>query len=74
MAKICKSRKSTHQIMNNGGFGLLTITRNNTTISIPEEWLFEDGRIKKYAQAKIESMFKKAEAFNSMSLEEVCEG
>ena len=63
---ICKSRKSTHQIMSNGGFGLLTISRGNTTISIPEEWLFEDGRIKKYAQAKIESMFKKAEAFNSL--------
>ena len=69
---MCKSRKSTHQIMSNGGFGLLTITRGNATISIPEEWLFEDGRIKKYAQAKIESMFKKAEAFNSLeSLEEV---
>ena len=70
---ICKSRKSTHQIMSNGGFGLLTISRGNTTIAIPEEWLFEDGRIKKYAQAKIESMFKKAEAFNSLSESETSE-
>jgi hypothetical protein len=70
---ICKSRKSTHQIMSNGGFGLLTITRNGTTIAVPEEWLFEDGRIKKYAQAKIESMFKKAEAFNSLSGSEISE-
>lgn len=52
MSKICKSRKSTHQIMNNGGFGLLTITRNNTTISIPEDWLFEDGRIKNMLKLK----------------------
>lgn len=63
--KVCKSRKSTHSIMAHGGtFGLLSITRNNVTIQIPEEWLFEDGRIKKYAQKRIDSMFKKAIAFN----------
>lgn len=63
--KINKSRKSTHSIMAHGGFGMLTITKNNTTIQIPEEWLFNDGRIKKYAIGKVEQMFRKAEAFNS---------
>lgn len=71
MSKICQSRKSTHSIMNHGGFGLLTITRDGVTISIPEEWLFEDGRIKKYAIKKVEQMFKKAKAFNSNNLLEV---
>lgn len=69
--KILKSKKSTHQIMSNPGFGLLTITKGNATITVPESWLCEDGRIKKYARAKIDSMFKKAEAFNSMGHEEV---
>ena len=61
---ICKSRKSTHSIMAHQGFGMLTIQRGNTIIHVPEEWLFEDGRIKKYALAKVNSMFAKAEAFN----------
>lgn len=65
--KINKSRKSTHSIMAHGGFGMLTITRNNVTIQIPEEWLFADGRIKKYAVDKVNEMFKKAEAFNSIN-------
>lgn len=63
-AKVCQSRKSTHSIMNNEGFGMLFITRNNVTVAVPEDWLFADGTIKKYAKAKIESMFKKAEIFN----------
>lgn len=65
--KINKSRKSTHSIMAHGGFGMLTITRGNVSILVPEEWLFNDGRIKKYAVEKVDKMFKKAEAFNSMS-------
>nr|DAU23733.1 MAG TPA: major outer membrane lipoprotein [Caudoviricetes sp.] len=46
---------------------MLTITRGNVSILVPEEWLFNDGRIKKYAVEKVDRMFKKAEAFNSMS-------
>lgn len=63
--KISKSRKSTESIMNNTGFGMLHITRNGNTISVPEEWLFDDGRIKKYAIKKIDRMFKKIEKFNN---------
>lgn len=62
--KVSKSRKSVYSIMNHGGFGMLYITRNNMTIAVPEEWLFKDGRIKKFAKAKIESMFKKVQNFN----------
>lgn len=65
MSKICQSRKSTHTIMAHPGFGMLTITRNGVTISVPEEWLFSDGRVKKYAIKNIERMFKKAFAFNT---------
>lgn len=64
MSKICKSRKSTHTIMAHSGFGMLTITRDGITIQVPEEWLFNDGSIKKYAIKNIDRMFKKAKAFN----------
>lgn len=64
--KISKSRKSTHSVMAHGGFGMLSITRNGVTIHVPEEWLFNDGRVKKYAVKNIDRMFKKAEAFNSI--------
>lgn len=67
--KICNSRKSTESIMKNGGFGLLVIKRGNTSVLVPEQWLFSDGRIKKYARTKIDDMFKKAEIFNNA---EVC--
>ena len=46
------------------GFGMLSITRNGVTIHVPEEWLFNDGRVKKYAIKNIDRMFKKAQAFN----------
>lgn len=71
---ICKSRKSTHSIMAHQGFGMLTITRNGVTISVPEEWIFNDGRIKKYALAKVNSMFAKAEAFNNSNTGDVTHG
>lgn len=65
---ICKSRKSMHSVMNNGGYcGLLNITRDGNTICVPETWLFEDGRIKKYALAKVNIMFKKMAKFNEES-------
>lgn len=72
--KVCKSRKSTHSIMAHPGFGMLTIQRGNTIIHVPEEWLFEDGRIKKYAIAKVNAMFEKAEAFNNANIGDVVHG
>ena len=72
--KVCKSRKSTHSIMAHPGFGMLTIRRGATVILVPEEWLFEDGRIKKYALAKVNAMFEKAEAFNNANIGDVIHG
>lgn len=69
--KINQSRKSTHTIMAHPGFGMLTITRNGVTIQVPEEWLFNDGRIKKYAIAKVNQMFAKAESFNNANIGDV---
>jgi len=74
MSKVCRSRKSTHSIMAHEGFGLLTIRRGATIIHVPEEWLFSDGRIKKYALAKVNAMFAKAEAFNESYVGDVNHG
>lgn len=52
--KVCQSRKSTHSIMSHIGFGKLTIIKHGVTIEVPPEYLFEDGRIKKYAQKLID--------------------
>ena len=49
-----------------GVFGMLSIISHGVTIHVPEEWLFNDGRVKKYAVKNIDRMFKKAEAFNSI--------
>lgn len=62
--KISKSRKSTHSVMNNEGFGLLTITIEGVVINIPEEWLFKNGQIKKYAIKRVNAMVAKGKAFN----------
>lgn len=53
-AKVCQSRKSKHSIMNHSGFGRLTVTKHGVTIEVPKEYLFEDGRIKKYAMKLID--------------------
>lgn len=74
MSKICQSRKSTHSIMAHPGFGMLTIQKGATVIHVPEEWLFNDGRIKKYALAKVNAMFAKAEAFNDSNIGDVIHG
>lgn len=72
--KICQSRKSTHSIMAHEGFGLLTIKKGNVVIHVPEEWLFNDGRIKKYALDKVNQMFAKAELFNNVNAGDVVNG
>lgn len=56
-AKISASRKNMARVMEGGGFGTLTIQRHGIKLEIPSEWLFEDGRIKKYALENIERMF-----------------
>lgn len=62
--KISQSRKSTHSVMAHAGFGMLTIIRGETSILVPESWLFNDGTIKKYAVKNIDRMFSKAQAHN----------
>lgn len=58
-AKVCQSRKSKHSIMNHGGFGKLTVTRHGVTVEVPAEYLFEDGRIKKYAIVLIDKQIER---------------
>lgn len=58
-AKVCQSRKGTHSIMSHVGFGKLTITKHGVTIEVPPEYLFEDGRIKKYAQKLIDKQIQR---------------
>lgn len=59
-ARVCPSRKNMHSVMNNSGFGILTIIANGTTILIPDEWLCNDGRIKKCAVDQINMLILKA--------------
>lgn len=58
-------------VMANSGFGMLFIKRTSESgevakIMVPESWIFDDGRIKKYAQKTIDKMFAKAFALNSL--------
>lgn len=38
-AKVCKGRRSVHNVMSNSGFGDLTIIRDGVTIHIPQKLL-----------------------------------
>lgn len=69
--KINQSRKSTHSIMAHSGFGVLTITREGTSILVPKSWLFNDGRIKKFAVKNIDMMFKNAKAAKEMEAKQI---
>lgn len=55
--KINKSRKSTVSVMANAGFGDVAITRNGVTITIPTNWMFTTGQIKKCYMQRINNMF-----------------
>lgn len=55
--KINKSRKSTVSVMAHAGFGNVTIIRNGVTISIPTNWMFTTGQIKKCYMQRINNMF-----------------
>lgn len=64
--KICQSRKSTHSIMNNGGtFGHMIIRRGEFAITVPNSFLFSDGRMKKYAIQQINKAFAMLESENN---------
>jgi hypothetical protein len=48
--KINQSRKSTKSIMANQGFGGVLLKEDGIELYIPANWIFKDGRLKKYAQ------------------------
>ena len=56
--KINESRKSTHSIMNNAKFGEVTIRSGNLSLTIPKNYLFKNGRIKKRYQIEINKFFE----------------
>lgn len=69
-AKVCASRKNMSNLMNNGGFGKMTIIRNDIRVDVPETWIFKKtGKVKSYAKDWIEEMFKYEE---SLLEKEVC--
>ena len=69
-AKVGASRKNMSNLMNNGGFGQLTIIRNGIRINVPESWIFKKtGKIKSYANYFIDEMFRHEE---SLLEKEVC--
>lgn len=48
--KINESRKSTHSIMGHQGFGGVLLKQNDVELYIPNEFLFKNGKLKKYAK------------------------
>jgi hypothetical protein len=48
--KINQSRKSTRSIMANQRFGGVLLKEDDVQLFIPSNWIFNDGRLKKYAQ------------------------
>lgn len=58
-AKVAPSRKSTHSIMANSGFGKLTIHKpEGVTVVIPQEHIRKDGRIKKNVSKLLSELTK----------------
>lgn len=47
---ICQSRKSTKSIMAHQKFGGVLLKEDDIELFIPSNWIFSDGRLKKYAQ------------------------
>lgn len=56
-AKISASRKNMANVMEGARFGELTIKRHGIELQVPKEWLFSDGRIKKYAIKLVDRLF-----------------
>ena len=59
--RICPSRKSTHSIMNNRGYGNVSLIRNGIEYKFEKSDLFNDGKIKKYALEKAYRYFEQME-------------
>lgn len=56
-ARVCASRKNMANVMEGAGFGDLIIERHGIKLNIPKEWLYSDGRMKKYAVELVDRMF-----------------
>lgn len=65
--RVCQSRKSMHSVMNNTGYGLMTITRNGITVEVPPSYFKKDGNLKKYALEIIEREFSKKAQLRGVS-------
>ena len=48
--KINQSKKSTRSIMAHPSFGGVLLKENDVELFIPSNWIFKNGRLKKYAQ------------------------
>lgn len=56
-----------HSVMNNAGYGLMTITRNGITVEVPPSYFKKDGNLKKYALEIIEREFSKKAQLRGVS-------
>ena len=56
--KVSASRKSTVSVMSNPHFGGVTLMKGKVSMFVPKEWLFSDGRIKKFALEKWNKLLK----------------
>ena len=62
MAKICASRKRTHSIMANAGFGELIMYQGDYKIIVPQEYITQEGLVYKRVNKHIvEENFEKLE-------------
>ena len=62
MAKICASRKRTHSIMANAGFGDLVMYQGGKKIIVPQRYITKEGHIYKRIDKYIVSQnFEKLE-------------
>ena len=62
MAKICASRKRTHSIMANAGFGELIMYQEGKKIIVPQKYITKEGLVYKRVNKHIvEENFEKLE-------------
>lgn len=62
-ARVGASRKNMSNLMNNGGFGDMTIIRNGIRVNVPKAWISKKtGKVKAYAEHFVDAMFKHEES------------
>ena len=62
MAKICASRKRTHSIMANSGFGNLVMYQEGKKIIVPQRYITKEGLVyKRINKHIVEQNFEKLE-------------